>query len=86
MGRLFSKARGSLHGNTVEMLTLGHHFLHLELQAHKARFDAQIASGVDPQQIEDEFEERMRGRVALLPGADDDGADSDSDSDVSLAV
>ena len=72
MGRLFNKLRASLHGDNFEMLVLGHHYLLLELQARKSRIDAQLASGVDPQQIEDEFEARMQGIWAALPGDDSD--------------
>jgi hypothetical protein len=77
MGRLFSKARASLHADSFEMLVLGHHYLLLELQANKARIDTQLADGVDPQQIEDEFEARMQGALAALG----DGSASDSGSD-----
>ena len=51
------KVRGTLRGDSLEMLVLGHHFLHRELQSSKARIDAQLSSGIDPQQIEDEFDE-----------------------------
>ena len=62
---------------SLEMLVLGHHFLHRELQSSKARIDAQLSSGIDPQQIEDEFDEHsMNGAIA--PGA---GSESESDDD-----
>ena len=77
MGRIFSKVRGTLRGDSLEMLVLGHHFLHRELQSSKARIDAQLSSGIDPQQIEDEFDEHsMNGAIA--PGA---GSESESDDD-----
>ena len=75
MGRLFSKAKASLRGDSLEMLVLGHHFLLKELLESKARIDAQLASGVDPQQIEDEFEERMQGAIAAALAV----AESDSE-------
>lgn len=61
------------------MLVLGHHYLLLDLQANKARIDAELASGVDPQQIEDEFEERMRDVVLALAGDDSESDGSESE-------
>lgn len=77
MGRLFSKARASLRANSMEMLVLGHHYLLLELQSSKARIEAQLSAGVDPQQIE--FEARMQGIWAEQLRGDDSSSDSDSD-------
>jgi hypothetical protein len=73
MGRLLSKARASLRADSFDMLVLGHHYLLLDLQARKARVDAQIVAGVDPQQIEDEFDARTQGGGV--------GADRDSPTD-----
>ena len=76
MGRLFTRARASLDGDSLEALVLGYHYLLKEVQDNKSRIDAQLASGVDPQEIEDEFEARMQAAVA-----DDRASGSDSDSD-----
>ena len=69
MGRLFSKAKASLRGDSLEMLVLGHHYLLIELQAASSRIAAQLAGGVDPQEIEDVFEQRMSGAAAILADA-----------------
>ena len=75
MGRLFSKVRGSLNASSVEMLVLGHHYILRELLSSKARIASQLATGVDPQQIEDEFEERMQGIFLAIAAADDSDSD-----------
>ena len=68
-------ARGSLNASSVEMLVLGHHYILRELLSSKARIASQLATGVDPQQIEDEFEERMQGIFLAIAAADDSDSD-----------
>ena len=71
MGRLYSKGRQSLLGDTLEMLVLGHHILIEELRTD-IKIRAQMKAGVDWQQILDEFEARMQG--ALFADVDSDAS------------
>lgn len=67
---------------SLALLVLGHHYLLLELNANRSRYEAMLANGVDPQEIEDDFEARMAGVLARGGLAADEKSDSDaSDSD-----
>ena len=75
LGRLYTKLRGCFLGGTLDSLVIGHHTLLADLKANQ-QIKAQLAAGIDAEQIECEFEARMMGRIALQ-GGEDSGSDSD---------
>jgi hypothetical protein len=76
LGRLYSKGRQSLLAETLEMLVLGHQMLLDELRAD-SKIKAQAASGVDWEQIIEEFEARMQGILSEISDAEESDSDQD---------